>query len=606
MASESHIVKKKLARPFDHVWKIIDLFSPREKRNLALVFLGAVFMAIIEVIGIGSIMPFMAVASQPSMVESNEYLSWAYELLGFENTTSFLVFLGIAMIAFLLFSNFVTALMHYVKIRFTSMRRHSLSTTLMKSYLGQPYPYFLNKDSHGFIKNINSEIEHVITGSLMRFVDLVTKVIQVLLITGFLFFVNPVSTLGVSVSILLLYGIVYSFTRGPLKRLGKQRYELNSQRARIVSETFWGIKEVKVMGLEQAFLQEYTGPSKQIAREKTNHEIIGDIPKFALEAVAFSSILVFVLISIVHGGGFSEAATDIGLFAYAGYRLIPAIQGLFKSLTKVRYGSATAERIMEEFAQVAEAEPLAKKPATPMPITQELRLEDIYYTYPSSDQAVLKGISLDIPVRQSIGLAGKTGSGKTTLVDLILGLHRQQSGQILVDGLALDSSNLRNWQANLGYVPQFIYLSNSSVAQNIAFGVPPSKIDMDAVRLAAHMAQIDDFIETELPMGYDTRIGERGVRLSGGQRQRVGIARALYRNPDVLILDEATSALDRHTEDAVMNAIESLSGQKTIIIIAHRLSTLKSCHQIYLIEAGGITDAGTYEELTERNPYFAK
>jgi ABC-type multidrug transport system fused ATPase/permease subunit len=593
-------------RPFSHVWEVVGLLEPYEKRSLFVVFIGAVVMALIQIIGVGSVLPFMAVAAKPEVIHTNEYLSWAYNAFGFSSDTNFLVVLGIGVLVFLVTTNLAKVVLHYMKVRFTTMRQFTLGRKLMEYYLRQHYPFFLHRNSHEFVKNIRGEVTTMIQGTLMQFVELLTKSIQVILLTVFLFVVNPLSTLAISLALIVIYGLVYTIMRRPLKRLGEERFDLVRDQARILSESFWGIKEVKLMGIERVFLDEFAVPAKRLARNKTTSEILGDIPQFMLEAIAFSSIMLFVLLSILRYGSFAEAAASVTLYAYAGYRMIPAIQGTFKAVTKLRYSAPTAAKMLEEYDNVHNAPPLPKRVSERISFLNEIALDHLWFTYPKSEKPVLQDIAINIAANSTVGFAGKTGSGKTTLVDIILGLHRPQQGRILVDGKEVTDELVRNWQLNLGYVPQSIYLSNNTLAANIAYGVPKDEIDMEAVERAAHMAQLDEFVESDLPEKYQTFVGERGVRLSGGQRQRVGIARALYRNPPILVLDEATSALDGHTEEAVMHAIDTLMGTKTIIMIAHRLSTLEKCDSIYLMKKGKIVDAGSYSDLLERNPYFSK
>lgn len=588
-----------------YIGKVLSLLEANERRRLVLVALGAIFMALMEVVGVGSIMPFMAVATQPELIRTNEMLAAAYRILGFNSDTAFLIFLGIAVLAFLVISNGSQAFVSFIKVKFTTMRRHTLSLKLFKGYLSRPYTFFLNRNSYEFVKNINTEIEQMITGTLMQSVDLLSRVIQVSLLSLFLLLINPISMLGISAAVILTYTFIFKITRKTIKRLGTERFDLNTQRSRSVSEAFWGIKEVKIAGVESVFIDDFIAPSKRLAKNEATHEIISDLPKFALETAAFSAIIVFVLVTIISTGGFREAAAVVSLYAYAGYRLIPAVQGIFKATTKMRYGAATAERLLVEFEAVGNVGTLASHgERSRLNFSETLALEHIHFVYPNTKTAVIPDLSLTIKANSLVGLAGKTGSGKTTLVDIVLGLLRPQGGRMTVDGLELTEDNLASWQACLGYVPQNIYLSNDTIAANIAFGVPHGAVDMAAVKRAAEMAQISFFIDEELPEGYQTFIGERGIRLSGGQRQRIGIARALYRNPSVLVLDEATSALDIHTEEAVMEAVDSLAGTRTIILIAHRLSTLMKCDVIYLLERGEIIDQGNYDSLLERNKYF--
>jgi ABC-type multidrug transport system fused ATPase/permease subunit len=594
-----------MIRKNGYIGKVLALLTPGEKRRLWVVLAGSILAALIEAMGIGSIMPFVTVASKPPIIHENHYLSTAFKFLGFSNDISFMIFLGVAVLAMLIITNLSQAFLHYIKIRFTSYRRNALSLRLLSGYLRQPFIFFLNKNSYDFVKNINAEIGQMINVTLMQLVELLTRIIQVSLLILFLVLVNPASTLFITTGIILIYGVIYLSVKRTVRRLGAERFSVDAERARIVSEAFWGIKELKLAAGEKEIIAEYTRPSRHLARIETIAAIFSDIPKFALETAAFSSIILFVLITIIRSGGFGDAAGAITLFAYAGYRLIPAVQALFRALTQLRYGAAPAEKITGEFKTVAGGEELPKSRPERLPFRKLLELQSVRFSYPNADAPVIENLSMSLPANSMIGLAGRTGSGKTTLVDIIMGLLVIQSGSITVDGVRLCLDNMRNWQSNVGYVPQSIYLSNDSIAANIAFGVSKERIDLGAVERAGRLAQLHEFVTESLPQSYDTAIGERGIRLSGGQRQRIGIARALYREPSVLIMDEATSALDSHTERAVMEAIDTLQGTRTIILIAHRLTTLKKCDVIYLLEKGKIVDSGTFAELHDRSTYFS-
>jgi ABC-type multidrug transport system fused ATPase/permease subunit len=575
----------------------LSLLSKRERKQLVIVMICSVILAIIEVIGVGSIMPFVAVASQPSIIQTNAAFAMVYDFFRFESTQSFLLALGILMLFFVLFRNLGQLALQYIKYRFTSMRRHSLSFKLFKGYLSQKYLYFLNKNSSDFVKNINNEIEQMINGTLMQLVDATSYSIQVLLLICFLFVINPFSTLCIAAAIVVIYGLIYFFIRKTLKRLGTARFEYNLERNRITSEAFWGIKEVKLTGVERVFLESYSVPSKGLARNYYITETISDVPKYVLESVAFGSIVLFILFMVMQSGNFQSAAATVSLYAYAGYRLMPAVQSLFRSISKLKYSAPASQRMENEFANAKIDSSITDTTPSRMPFEKGISIEGITFTYPGCDKPVLGNVHLSIPVNSLIGFAGKTGSGKTTLVDVFMGLLAPQSGTITVDGVPITENNVRSWQQNIGYVPQNIYLSNDSIAKNIAFGVTEADIDRQKVRDAARLAQIDEFIETELKDGYDTAIGERGIKLSGGQRQRIGIARALYRNPPILVMDEATSALDSQTEQAVMDAIDGLSGKKTIILIAHRVTTLRKCDIIFRLEKGKIVEQGTFDTI---------
>lgn len=591
---------------FHHVFRVVRLLSPRERRNLALLSLGTVFLALVEVLGVGSIMPFISVASRPEIIHTNEYLFWVYKAFHFSSENSFLIFLGAGLLVFLILTNGTSALLHYYRVRFTSLRRHSLSYRLFKAYLGQPYHFFLNRDSFDFVKNISGEIQNMITGTLTQLVDIIAKAIQILFLSTFLFIVDPWSTLLILGSVGGSYSVIYFIFRKMIHHLGKERFDAARGISRIVSEAFWGIKEVKLLGIESTYISEFIVPSKKLAKNLSKSEVIGDLPKFALETVAFSAIVLIVLMTLSREGNFSNAAATVTLFGYAGYRIIPAVQALFKAFTKLRHSAPTAERLIAEFALERNAEQIKTVDERRLPFERLIELKAVSFSYPNVIRKTIDNVSLSIPINSLTGLAGKTGSGKTTIADLILGLLRIQNGELFVDGIPITDNNMKSWQQNIGYVPQSIYLFNDSVASNIAFGIPKNEINMEAVHNAARMAQIEDFISSELKDGYQTLIGERGVRLSGGQRQRIGIARALYRNPAVLVMDEATSALDSHTEKAVMEAIDDLHGLKTILLIAHRLTTLSKCDKIYLFEKGRIIESGSYADLAERNDFFSR
>jgi len=578
---------------------VLSLLERKEKLQFIFLIIGSILLGIIEVIGVSSIMPFIAVASQPELIQSNEYLSLFYTTFNFTSDKAFLMVLGFLMLVFVIIRNAYLGFFYYAQNRFTNMRRHSLSLKLFRIYISQKYPYFLNKNSYEFVKNIINEIEILINGTILQIVNLITHIFQILLLSAFLFYINPFATLFISITLTFVYGLIYILIKKEVRRLGKERYRMNTLRMRVVNEAFWGIKETKITGCEQSFIDSFTYPSKMLSKNHTKEEVINIIPKYILEIIAFSSILFFIMMMILKTNDFTIIVSSISVYAYAGYRLMPSVQGLFRSFSRFKYSIPAASRIVEEFKnRFSDRDPIDKT-VPRMSFKKEIAVRNLSFAYNKTNKKVLDSINLTITANTLVGFAGKTGSGKTTLVDIILGLLIPQEGSIVIDGNSIDNDSIRNWQQNLGYVPQTIYLSNDTIASNIAFGNTSKTMDFKAVRDAAKLAQIDDFIMNELPDQYETTVGERGIRLSGGQRQRIGIARALYRNPSVLVLDEATSALDNQTEKDVMTAIDGLSGKKTILLIAHRLSTLRKCDEIFYLENGVITKRGKYEELFE-------
>ena len=376
----------------------------------------------------------------------------------------------------------------------------------------------------------------------------------------------------------------------------------NELRFKSVSEAFGASKEVKIGGLEKKYIQKFSDPAQIYAKTQASSQAINLIPRFFLEAMAFGGILLIILYMMAQSGNFNNSLPIISLYVFAGYRLMPAVQQIYVSFARLTFISPSLDKLYNDIKNLSI--PNIDKDQGTLLIKNDVILKNIFYNYPNSSRTVLKNISLKISAKSSVGLVGTTGSGKTTTVDIILGLLEAQKGTLEVDGKIIDKQNCRSWQRSIGYVPQHIYLSDDTVAANIAFGVEPIDISLDAVEKASKIANLHEFVVNELDNKYQTTIGERGIRLSGGQRQRIGIARALYHNPQVLILDEATSALDNKTEKAVMDAVNNLSKDITIILIAHRLSTVKKCDKIILLENGEIKNQGKFEELIKVNENF--
>jgi len=585
-----------------------------------------IVMALLETAGLASVMPFLSVLGNPEVVHTNQVLSSLYQRLGFESVDTFLMALGAAAFIVIVFSAVFRALTHYAMNRFIQMRRHSIGERLLETYLRQPYAFFLDRHSGDLAKNILSEVDQLITNVFQPGMMMIAYSVVILSIVGLLLTISPLITIGVAVVIGGMYLLIYISVRGILARIGRDRAKANKERFTAAGEALGGIKDIKLLGREHAYLSIFRGPSVRQAKHQATNQTLSKVPKFAIEAMAFGGIiaLVLVLLSLqggVTGGTLGEILPILGLFAFATYKLLPAAQNIFQGFAKLRFGMAALDGVCDDLYQRSALSEIFKKAPQPLVPSEKITLKDLNYTYPNAASPALKDINLDIPVGTSVGLVGTTGAGKTTLVDVLLGLLEPQQGQIYVDDQAIFEtvnstlSNheatphnrctmLRSWQQTIGYVPQDIFLTDSSVAENIALGVTRGNIDMDQVEKCARMAQVHDFITSELTKGYDTLVGERGVRLSGGQRQRIGIARALYNNPQVLVFDEATSALDTVTERAVMQAIDWLSKLKTIIIIAHRLSTVKKCDKVVLLEKGRITASGPFEELAFQNDSF--
>jgi ATP-binding cassette subfamily C protein len=593
---------------------LLDLLTPRERRNLYFLFAAVLVMAGLEVVSVASIMPFLSVASDPASIHENTYLSWAFDAFGFEDTHAFLVALGALALSALVVSNTFIVFVTWLQERYVWNRNHSISKRLLQRYLQQPYEFFLTKNSSDLSKNILEETREVTAQMLLPALRGLAKGLVALAIIGFLVFVDPLVAFVVSVVLGGAYVAIYALVRRKLDTIGAERVESNRARYQSVSEAFGGVKEVKLRGTEDVFLEQFDRPSKKYAHYKTLNQVINKAPRYILEAVAFGGIILIAVYFIAVRSSIQQVIPMLGLYAFAGYRLMPALQQAFKGVAKARFNRAALRTLNEALSHqsqtgrntintASETRAFASD-TNDVKLNDRLVVDGITFTYPDAHRPAIHDLSLEIPAWSTVGFVGKTGSGKTTAVDLILGLLQPQRGSIRIDGVPLQETNLKSWQSEIGYVPQHIYLTDDTIAQNVAFGVPAEEIDYDAVRKSLEMAQIAEFVEHELPGGLDSIVGERGVKLSGGQRQRLGIARALYHQPSVVFFDEATSALDQKTEREVMESIYALEGSRTIIMISHRLSTVQRADRIFMLENGRLVGCGTYEELERSSESF--
>ena len=592
--------------------KLIHLFTTKERRSLFILTGGILIMALFEVVGIGAIGPFMTVAADPSIVEKTPILLWLYNLLGVAETQYFIAVLGLAFFLIILITNGYTTVVMYHIFRWSNMRSYSLGRRLMSHYLYQPYSYFLNHNTSELSKNILAEVQQVLAHAIRPGMELIARGIVAVAILIFLFISSPLVALVVTLVVGGAYALVYGLVRSRLTRIGFLTRRYNKERFKYSGEAFGAIKDVKILGKEPVFEQQFAKSSRRFAHQQANRQILTSLPRYIIEAIALGLVVLLIVVLVLFGGDFASTIPLISVYAFAGFRLLPALRIVFKHIGSLRSAGPIVAGLysdltdgVEKVAQSRQAARTLAPVQSRLPFGETIELRDISFSYPSSSSPVLDGIELKITKNSTVGFIGPTGCGKTTLIDVILGLL-DADGSIVVDGTSISEANLRNWQLNFGYVPQQIFLADDTVTRNIAFGVDPETIDFDAVRKAARIAHLDEFVVSEMPQQYDTLVGERGVRLSGGQRQRVGIARALYHDPDILVLDEATSALDNLTEAAVMDAINELMGEKTIIMIAHRISTVQKADAIYLLEKGRISASGSYDELLEQSAAFRR
>lgn len=585
--------------------KLLYLLSSKERKHAILLLLMILIMALLDMLGVASILPFMAVLTNPELIETNSILNFMFQssiIFGVENKNQFVFLLGLVVFVLLIVSLAFKALTNYAQTLFITMREYSIGKRLVEGYLNQPFSWFLNRNSADLGKSILSEVGMVIGMGIQPMITLIAHGAVVLALIILLVINDPLLTLISGVALGGAYALIYLSTRNYLKKIGQERLEANEARFKILSEAFGASKEIKLGRLENIYVSRFDNPAKTFAKHQASVKIISQLPRFALEAIAFGGMLLLILYFMFQSGAFINAIPVMALYAFAGYRLMPALQNIYVAFTQLRFAGPALDTLHKDLKNLNLVNSVELKNS--IKFENSISLDKISYHYPNSSNYVLKNITLDIPFKSKVGIVGSTGSGKTTTVDIILGLLQASKGLLKVDEKIIDNHNCRSWQGSIGYVPQQIYLADDTVRANIAFGISEENINQQQIEKAAKIASLHEFVINELPDKYQTIIGERGVRLSGGQRQRIGIARALYHSPKLLIFDEATSALDNITEQIVMEALNNLDKNITVILIAHRLTTLRNCDNIFLLENGELIANGNFDELMKSNDKF--
>lgn len=581
--------------------KIISLLNPKELKQAIILILMILIMALLDAIGVASILPFVAVLTNPDFIETNIFLNQMFNIsktFGVKNHGQFLFTLGILVFALLIISLSFKVFTTYFQVRFVQIREYTIGKKLVESYLRQPYSWFLSRHSADIGKTILSEVQNVVANGISPMLELFAKGFVVLALITILLITDPKLAIVVGFVLSLAYGLIFYFSKKYLIKIGKESLKNNQSRFTTITEAFGATKEIKVGGLEQKYIQRFSKPAQRFAIIRAYSQVISQLPRYLLEAIAFGGIMLIILYMMSQTGSFNNALPIISLYVFAGYRLMPALQQLYGSFTQLAFVGPSLDKLHNDLKN---SSPTDQNKEQNISLSKKITLNNIHYNYPNTSRTALKNINISISARTKVGLVGATGSGKTTLVDIILGLLEPQKGTLEIDEKIITKKNTRAWQRLIGYVPQNIFLSDDTIAANIAYGVEIKDIDQKAVETASILANLHQFVVDELPNKYQTTIGERGVRLSGGQRQRIGIARALYNKPQVLILDEATSALDNITEKAVMDALNNLGKEITVILIAHRLSTLKQCDQIFTLDNGLLKSEKSFEGLIKNN-----
>jgi ATP-binding cassette, subfamily B, bacterial PglK len=571
----------------DLIRRVLFLARPYGRMKLGLIFSLSLAQALFQVIGITSIFPFLAIAADPDRIRRSHFGTRFLGLFPPMENRQLLLVAGVIAIAGLLASNAVNLLAEYARTRYAQNFAHWLRVRLLRQMASQPYTYFLQRNSGDLLKKILGDVTNYTSGVLLPLLDTVARVLTAVLLLVTLFLVQPVIAISAAIVLGGFYVIIFRVLARKRREVDENLRTSNAGLFREAHQMLGGIKPVKVHRAEEHFLSRFGKHSAVVAQMYARLPVFANSARYIVEPLAFSGLVLAVLLLAVKGRDFSDILPNLGVMALAGYRLLPSVQLLYGQLTSISTMRHSVNEVYDEFvaAETDRSVPPAISsdslaPANPFRWNHAITLREVSFRYPGASRPALDGLCLTIAKNTSLGVIGPTGAGKSTLVDLLLGLYQPTAGEILIDGQPLTSALVPSWQASIGYVPQDIFLTDDSVARNIAFGLPDDEIDPARLREAGAIAQILDFIEDKLPKGFDTNVGERGIRLSGGQRQRIGLARALYHRPSLLILDKATSALDVSTEAKLLEALRNLEGKLTMVVAAHRLSAVANCDQI--------------------------
>lgn len=580
------------------------LSDTQRKRYYILQFL-VTLMAFTELLGIASIAPFMSLVGDVTLLEKENLYSKLYQLSGLSNPIDFIFLAGIAVLVALTISSLISIFTTWRLAEYGADVGTELSNRLYAHYMQQNWLFHASGSSAQLTKQVSTESNRVNTGIIQPLMRMNAKIILTLVISITIIIYNPLVALVGLTLFSLSYILMYKFVRTTLVKNGRTLSAVATQRFKLMNEGFGGIKDVLLLDRSYDFIERFETEGSSLAKATSVSSTLGQIPRFFIELLAFGAMIGLVLILIkIHQGNLGQVLPILAFYALACFKLLPALQQIYLSITQIKSNIAAFENLEEDLiASVEKPIVLSKKSIPQLKLKNKISLEDITFVYPNKSKPAVNNINIVIPINHVIGIVGSSGSGKSTLIDIILGLLPPQSGHMYIDDTLITEDNIRGWQNTLGFVPQSIFLSEGSIAENVAFGIPADEINYDQVMKAIDLAHLTELVN-ELPEGIHTKVGERGVQLSGGQRQRIGIARALYNEADVLIFDEATSALDGITEKIIMDAIHDFTGKKTIIMIAHRLKTVQKCDTIYLMEKGNLIDQGTYDYLVENNPKF--
>lgn len=563
------------------------IFNRKQKIGLLLLLIAIGIGTFLELAGVTAIMPFINVVMDPSSIQKQWYLKLLYDSLGFQNNTDFIIFVAAALIFIYVVKNLYLCFMYNMQYRFTYENRRRVATRMLNAYLRQPYAYHRVHTSSELMRNISTDTERMFEG-VLSILQLITELCVCAVLGIYLFIMDKTITIGVGVIMGLFLVIFAKGFKNYISQIGNENRKYAALIVKWLQQSFGGIKETKILEREEYFLEQFDYNYKKSAGYDRQYRFLQVAPRPVMEAICIASLLAVIIFKLMRGTNSTYFVSTLSVFAIAAFRLMPSINRITSYMSVLMFTKSSIHSVYHDLREVERLEKteMRKKEEAPLTVSSSILVENLSFRYPDADEDVLKHVNIEIKKNQSIALIGPSGAGKTTLADIILGVLEPTGGRICVDGMDI-REHMNAWHKNIGYIPQSIYLMDASIRENIAYGIPAREIDEKRLERAVGEAQLKEFVEG-LKDGLETVIGESGVRLSGGQRQRIGIARALYNDPDVLVLDEATSALDNETERAVMEAIEGLAGSKTLIIIAHRLTTIKNCDVVYEVKNGDV------------------
>ena len=587
--------------------ELFRLLTPSQRKRFYVLQILVTLVAILEIFSVASIIPFMALVADMNQLQEDGFIAQVYQSSGITSETQFMFLMGLCVLTILIISSFISIFTIWKLSMFAFSIGSEIADRLYTYYLRQDWLFHSEGSSAQLTKKIATETARVTGGILVPLMHLNAKfVLALLMITSIFIYDAKVAIVGAIIFSLTYFTLTIAVKRR-LESYGLATTKVMEQRFRLMNEGFGGIKDLLLLGRDYDFIKRFNKTGVFLAFSQGTGTALIQAPRYLIELLAFGSLILLILYLLIsYDGDLGVILPILTLYAVGAIKLLPAFQQIYQSISVINSNTAAFNEIREDLKNIklAELQTLkAKDKQSYLYPKKQLTLKNISFTYPNKDKKVLNQINMSIPARSIIGIVGPSGAGKSTIIDILLGLIKPQQGYLVVDDTVIDDHNRRSWQNSIGFVAQNIFLSEGTIAENVAFGLPNEEINLEQVQKALNLASLEEFCET-LSDGIHTKVGERGVQLSGGQRQRIGIARALYHKVEFIVFDEATSSLDGITEKQIMEAIHGLSGSNTIILIAHRLKTVRNCDQIYFIEDGEINDQGTYDELIEKNERF--